>query len=180
MVKRAKKDQKQQQQQQMEIMGRAQPIVPIIHHYQPLPGQDGGSVLTSLGAPATAPMRNIASKTQCFNPIVPPTGPYGGAGAYGSAMDMGNDPNLGYTLFVYNIGAEATEIDLYTLFGQFGPIIKVHIQRDLSTGAGKDFGFVTFGDYNDALLAVQAMNGYPYEKNALRPLQVFFKTNKSK
>lgn len=181
-VKRAKEDQKQQQQQQMGIMGRAQPAVHIIHHYQPLPGQDNGGAIASLGAPASGPMRNAVSKTQRFNPMAQPAGPYGGAGAYGGApaMAMGNDPNMGHTLFVYNIGAEATEIDLYTLFGPFGAIIKVHIQRDLSTGAGKGFGFVTFGDYNDASLAVQAMNGYPYEKNALKPLQVSFKTNKSK
>ena len=42
------------------------------------------------------------------------------------------------------------------------------------------FGFVTFGDYNDASLAIQAMNGYPYEKNNFKPLQVSFKTSKNK
>jgi hypothetical protein len=179
-VRRAKKDQKQQQQEQMAIMGRAQPPVQM-HHYQPLSGQDGGSTIASLSPPTAGPMGNGVSKTQFFNPMAPPTGLYGGGGAYGGAptMTMSNDANMGHTLFVYNIGMEATEIDLYTLFGPFGAI-KVHIQRDLSTGAGKDFGFVTFANYNDALLAVQAMNGYPFEKNALRPLQVFFKTSKPK
>jgi DNA-directed RNA polymerase subunit RPC12/RpoP len=146
-------------------------------HHPPLQailGQDSSSTVTSLGAPAAGLMRNSITKTQRFNPMAPPTG------LYGSAPAMANDPNIGHTLFVYNIGAETTEIDLYTLFGPFGAIIKVHIQRDLSTGAEKDLGVVTFGDYNDASLAVQAMNGYPCEKNALKPLQVFFKTNKSK
>ena len=35
---------------------------------------------------------------------------------------------FGHTLFIYNIGPDATEIELYGLFGPFGAITKVHIQ----------------------------------------------------
>ena len=37
----------------------------------------------------------------------------------------------GHTLFIYNIGPDATEIELYGLFGPFGAITKVHIQVQL-------------------------------------------------
>jgi RNA recognition motif-containing protein len=35
----------------------------------------------------------------------------------------------------------------------------IDLSRDLQSGVGKGFGFVTFGDYNDACLSIQAMNG---------------------
>ena len=54
------------------------------------------------------------------------------------------------------------------------------LQRDLTTGAGKGFGFVTYNEYNDAVSAIQAMNGYEFEKNGYKPLQVSFKTAKRK
>jgi len=193
-VKRAKEDQKQQQNHQMGIMGgHPQQSVHIIHHYAPFPGEGAstanGSSITSIGAGVGGqnggPMRNVITKPQRYNPLAPQTASsYGTHASYGAAaappMTVGADGSLGHTIFVYNIGADASEIDLYTLFGPFGAIVKVHIQRDLASGAGKGFGFVTFGDYNDAQLAIQAMNGYPYEKNSFKPLQVSFKTSKGK
>ena len=88
-------------------------------------------------------------------------------------------PVVGHTLYVYGIGSLASELDLYALFAPFGAIVKVYVMRDPSTRSGKGFGFVTYGDYHDACLAVQTLNGYPFHKNSMRPLQVSFKTPKS-
>jgi len=186
-VKRAKEDQKQHQQQMGIMGGHPQQSVHIIHHYAPLAdGAAGpsGSPLTTISGNG-GPMRNVISKPQRYNPMAAQAAPsYGAHQGYGPTgappMTVSSDGTVGHTIFVYNIGAEASEIDLYTLFGPFGAIVKVHIQRDLATGVGKGFGFVTFGDYNDATLAIQAMNGYPYEKNNFKPLQVSFKTSKNK
>jgi len=185
-VKRAKEDQKNQQQQMGIMGGHPQQSVHIIHHYAPF--AEGGAAgaasapLSALGGGQNGgPMRNVISKPQRYNPMQPPSNFHQGYGPTGAPpMTVGADGSMGHTIFVYNIGNEASEIDLYTLFGPFGAIVKVHIQRDMSTGVGKGFGFVTFGDYNDASLAIQAMNGYPYEKNNFKPLQVSFKTSKNK
>lgn len=177
-VKRAKED--QHKNSGLGIMGGPpQQSVHIIHHYAPFEGPGG---MTSLGGQNGGPMRNAVSKPQRYNPMQVPA-PYGGGG-FGPTgqppVAVANDGSLGHTIFVYNIGNEASDIDLYTLFGPFGAIVKVHIQRDMQTGTGKGFGFVTFGDYNDASLAIQAMNGYPYEKNNFKQLQVSLKTSKGK
>jgi len=180
-VKRAKEDQHKHSQGMGIMGGPPQQSVHIIHHYAPFEGPNGGG-LAALGGQTGGPMRNVISKPQRYNPMAAQAGyGAGGFGATGAPpMTVSADGTVGHTIFVYNIGAEASEIDLYTLFGPFGAIVKVHIQRDLSTGVGKGFGFVTFGDYNDASLAIQAMNGYPYEKNSFKQLQVSFKTSKNK
>ena len=143
-VKRAKEDQKNQQQQMGIMGGHPQQSVHIIHHYAPF--ADGGagaagSPLTTLGGGQNGgPMRNVISKPQRYNPMQAPAsfGAHQGYGATGAPpMTVSSDGTVGHTIFVYNIGADASEIDLYTLFGPFGAIVKVHIQRDLSTGVGK-------------------------------------------
>ena len=140
-VKRAKEDQKQHQQQMGIMGGPPQQSVHIIHHYAPFAdGGAAGAPLTTLGGGQNGgPMRNVISKPQRYNPMQAAPSSFGqGYGATGAPpMTVGADGTVGHTIFVYNIGAEASEIDLYTLFGPFGAIVKVHIQRDLSTGAGK-------------------------------------------
>ena len=78
---------------------------------------------------------------------------------------------------------EFTDTTLYEVLclkSSFFPLLISTWQRDLTTGAGKGFGFVTYNDYNDAVSAIQAMNGYEFEKNGYKPLQVSFKTSKRK
>ena len=36
--------------------------------------------------------------------------------------------HLGTTLFVYNIGPECTELDLYQLFGPYGAVTNARVQ----------------------------------------------------
>lgn len=49
--------------------------------------------------------------------------------------------------------------------------------RDLQTNKCKGFGFVTMTNYEEAVVAIQSLNGYTLGN---RVLQVSFKTNKTK
>ena len=72
-------------------------------------------------------------------------------------------------LFVYNIGSNAQDSDLYGLFCRFGRINKVNVI------AGKGYGFVHMPVLNEAQAAVNGLNGMFYNgKN----LQVSVKANK--
>lgn len=153
---------KAQDSEQTKAMKHGQ--VQVIHHYAPYPGAVTAS-------PYTLPIRSTSRTVNRFNPM--------SSHRHLAPVQMDSSES-GHTLFIYNIGPDATEIELYGLFGPFGAITKVHIQRDMTTGAGKGFGFVTYNDYNDASGAIQAMNGYEFEKNDYKPLQVSFKTSKRK
>jgi len=126
-------------------------------------GAMGGGGGGSMGMPPPPP------------PAQPPN-PYAGYTAQGTPGVEGVSK---HTLFVYNLSADSTELDLYNLFGKFGAIIDVHLQRDLGTGQAKGFGFVAYAEYQQATAAIQGMDGYLYEKNNYKPLQVSFKNRKN-
>jgi len=95
----------------------------------------------------------------------------------------GGGPNLmppsgcsGWCLFVYNLAPETEENVLWQLFGPFGAVQNVKVMRDLSTHKCKGFGFVTMTNYDEALSAVAALNGFALGS---RVLQVSFKKTKN-
>ena len=55
--------------------------------------------------------------------------------------------------------------------------ISFQVIRDLQTNKCKGFGFVTMTNYEEALVAIQSLNGYTLGN---RVLQVSFKTNNRK
>ncbi|UYV79657.1 ELAVL1 [Cordylochernes scorpioides] len=119
---------------------------------------------------AGGPIRQLGYQRNLrYNPLVS----YGGNGV--TAPPTTGDTSSGHTLFVYNIGVECDEKSLWHLFGQYGSILKVNVIRDGSTGQGKGYGFVTMANYDDAVWAIEALNGFPY---AGKPLQVSFKSQK--
>ena len=59
----------------------------------------------------------------------------------------------------------------------FGAVQGVKIIKDNSTSQCKGYGFVTMTNYEEAMLAIRALNGYTLGN---RVLQVSFKTNKTK
>ena len=81
----------------------------------------------------------------------------------------------GHILFVYNIGTNATESTLYTLFAPFGAILKVNIIMSPETDQCKGYGFVTMANYTDAANAIKSLDGYAY---GAKSLQVSFKKSK--
>ncbi|XP_023290496.1 ELAV-like protein 1 isoform X7 [Orussus abietinus] len=93
-------------------------------------------------------------------------------------MLPGNAMNgSGWCIFVYNLAPETEENVLWQLFGPFGAVQSVKVIRDLQTNKCKGFGFVTMTNYEEAVVAIQSLNGYTLGN---RVLQVSFKTNKSK
>ncbi|KAI7852238.1 hypothetical protein BDC45DRAFT_513787 [Circinella umbellata] len=64
-------------------------------------------------------------------------------------------------VYVKNLMPDIKEEELKELFGGFGPIVSVLIQRD-ENGNSKGFGFVNFENHEDAERAVQQMNETEY------------------
>lgn len=83
----------------------------------------------------------------------------------------------GWCIFVYNLAPDTEESLLWQLFGPFGAVQSVKVIRDLQSNKCKGFGFVTMTNYEEALVAIQSLNGYTLGN---RVLQVSFKTSKCK
>lgn len=147
--------------------GKARPPVIVVNqrpHGGPGgPFNGGGDGYGAAGG--YGPMRN-QSRYSRFNPM---TSNYSNGG--GNAMG-----EAGFVLFVYNIGPESDERELWQLFSPFGVVQKVNVIRDTAKNTGKGFGFVTMANYQEAMSAIHNLNGYKYYQN--KPLQVSFKTPK--
>lgn len=83
----------------------------------------------------------------------------------------------GYTLFVYNLGQDSDDRDLWQLFGPFGAVQKVNIVYDGHDAEKKSrgYGFVTMTNFDEVQNAIAHLNGFVYKE---RQLQVSLKTPK--
>uniref|UniRef100_A0A0P5N446 RNA-binding protein n=1 Tax=Daphnia magna TaxID=35525 RepID=A0A0P5N446_9CRUS len=102
------------------------------------------------------------------SPLLPGAAAAAAAAAAGAAI-----PGTGWCIFVYNLAPDTEESVLWQLFGPFGAVQSVKVIRDLQTNKCKGFGFVTMTNYDEALVAIQSLNGYTLGN---RVLQVSFKT----
>lgn len=110
-----------------------------------------------------------------YRPVVPPAVPPTRTPDANGAGAAATDPD-GYALFVYNIGVNTDERSLWQLFSPYGSIKKVNVVRNFEKQQGKGYGFVTMFDYQEALYAIQQLNGFVY---ADKPLQVSLKCQKA-
>lgn len=62
-------------------------------------------------------------------------------------------------LYVGNLSYGATENELRELFGQYGQVTSVAVITDRETGRAKGFGFVEYGNDQDAKAAISALDG---------------------
>ncbi|KAI3383745.1 hypothetical protein SNEBB_002908 [Seison nebaliae] len=69
-----------------------------------------------------------------------------------------NDQRQGASLLIQNLGPEVRENDLWSLFGPFGAIHQVFIGKDANQ-KGKGYGVITMNNYNEAVAAIQRLNG---------------------
>ena len=60
---------------------------------------------------------------------------------------------------MYNLPSDADDAFLYKIFSRYGAIQSVKVVKDPQTGTCKGFGFVRYGQFSDALHAIQATNG---------------------
>jgi len=81
---------------------------------------------------------------------------------------------LGHTIFVYNLGQDSDDRDLWQLFGPFGAVQKVNIVYDADKKP-KGYGFVTMTNLEEAVNAITHLNGFIYKE---KQLQVSMKTHK--
>lgn len=82
----------------------------------------------------------------------------------------------GWCVFVYNLKPEIEENILWQLFGPFGAVQNVKVVKDFQTQKCKGYGFVTMTNYDEAVNAINSLNGFVLTN---RPLQVSFKKNKA-
>ena len=139
------------------------------------------------GSMGGGPIRASLTR-QRFNPIggipghVPgarltvPTRPVGAnAGVMANIPTMPSLPiQTGHTIFVYNLGPESDDRDLWQLFGPFGAVQKVNIVYD-AEHKPKGYGFVTMTNADEVANAIVHLNGFVYKE---RQLQVSLKTPK--
>jgi ELAV like protein 2/3/4 len=81
---------------------------------------------------------------------------------------------IGWCIFVYNLSPDTDDNILWQLFGPFGAVQAIKVVRDKKTKACRGYGFVTMTNYDEAVIAINALNGFTLEN---RVLQVSFKTN---
>lgn len=77
----------------------------------------------------------------------------------------------GFSLFVYNLAPETEDSTLWKLFGPFGAVLSVRVIKDFTTNKCKGYGFITMSNYEEALAAINALNGTQLSN---RTLQVSF------
>ncbi|MBL7931606.1 MAG: RNA-binding protein [Bacteroidia bacterium] len=69
-------------------------------------------------------------------------------------------------IFISNISFKVREQALSDLFSQFGEVTSVRIIKDKETRRSKGYGFVEMANNNEALAAINALNGTEhYERN---------------
>lgn len=73
-----------------------------------------------------------------------------------------------FTIFVGDIAAEVTEVDLVREFTKFGDISGCRITKDHVTCKSKSFGFISFTTKEAAQNAITMMNGYWIGSRSIR------------
>eukprot|EP00808_Paulinella_micropora_P019725 g59200.t1 len=135
---------------QMAMMGRGGMFNPLL-----ATGLAGGGGYGGYGAPD----HSNPYAAQSANPYV---AIYGGAGAamggQGASGTVRGPP--GANVFVYNVPENFSDLDLSSMFGNFGTVISASIFRDKATGISKGFGFVSYADAASAAKGIEALNGF--------------------
>ena len=68
---------------------------------------------------------------------------------------------MGNKLYVGNLPYQVRDGDLEQAFGQFGTVTSAKVMMERDTGRSKGFGFVEMGSDDEALAAVNGLNGQP-------------------
>ena len=85
----------------------------------------------------------------------------------GRKRDAGFEDSVSMKLYVGNLPYNTSEDDLRSLFSTYGAVSSVAIITDRDTGRSKGFGFVEFGNDDEARNAISALSGQEYGGRAL-------------
>jgi RNA recognition motif-containing protein len=66
---------------------------------------------------------------------------------------------MGKKLYCGNLGYNVSSTDLDQMFTEFGTVQSAEVINDRDTGRSKGFGFVEMQNENEALAAINGMNG---------------------
>ena len=71
-------------------------------------------------------------------------------------------------LFVGSVSEDATEDDLRQLFEACGELTDVYVPKDADTGAGRGFAFVSYSTVDEAIVAMNTLNGAQLARKSIR------------
>jgi len=80
----------------------------------------------------------------------------------GNSMGKGNRDDA-LAIRVSNLSESTQDADLEDLVKPFGPISKLYLAKDKTTGVCKGFAYIHFKNRNDAAKAIKALNGHGYD-----------------
>jgi len=113
----------------------------------------------STGAGAGAVEQPAASKTGKY---IAPGLREGAANRRGETMPR-SQRDESATIRVTNLSEDTRESDLQELFRPFGPISRIFLAKDKQTNQSKGFAFINFVHREDALRAIQGLQGFGYD-----------------
>jgi len=70
-------------------------------------------------------------------------------------------------IFVGNLSYQTTEPELESVFSQYGAVEKASVVRDRDTGQPRGFAFIEMTNKNEALKAIEELNGRELNGRAL-------------
>jgi RNA recognition motif-containing protein len=74
---------------------------------------------------------------------------------------------MGKKLYCGNLGYNVTSNDLDQMFAAYGAVKSAEVINDRDTGRSKGFGFVEMSNDNEALAAINGMNGTEHDGRTL-------------
>lgn len=107
----------------------------------------------------------LGSATPGKTSYVPPSLRGGAGKGDGDSMRRGRDDN---SIRVTNLSEDTREQDLQELFRPFGPISRIYVAFDRETGLSRGFAFINFVNREDAIRAINKLDGYGYDNLILR------------
>jgi translation initiation factor 3 subunit G len=133
----------------------------------PAPGDDAKPA--DVNAPVETPTLG-GGKAGAPGRYVPPSLRGKGAdGKGGGGKDgKGGDQNQEASLRITNLSEDVKEGDLQDLFGQCGRLQRVYLAKDMTTFQSKGFAFITYYSREDALRAIDKLNGHGYDNLILQ------------
>ena len=136
-------------------------------------------VAASSSAPRPIVVPSSQKPTNIKPPVIPSPQPSGDGVQGVVRKDDGSgrswvDPTLNnhvndYNLFIGNLSADVTDLDLQTIFSIYPSVTNIRIIRDPTTMECKGYGFIGFKDPFDMLKALREKNGKVCRN---RPMQI--------
>ncbi|KAJ9670669.1 hypothetical protein PVL29_026920 [Vitis rotundifolia] len=93
--------------------------------------------------------------------------------ANGGASNGGGNQFVSTSLYVGDLESNVTDSHLFDLFGQLGPVVSVRVCRDLSTRRSLGYGYVNYGNTQDAARALDMLNFTPLNGKPIRIMYSF-------